>query len=796
MRLAMLLLLAAGSPLQAEPTRSLTIFSPQQKAEGKTAWQPGPGAPAARVDNGNPGGIRFACPFQGDLGRVFWDQPASLDLSGAALLELDLSCGQPEAIRSVGLYFKSGAGWYLWLPRLKEAGRQKLYLALGDAAQEGQPAGWDAISGVRISFTRGASANAEVLVHDLRIRSCAVLVVRAVESVPNSDEGNAARSAAVRWGSWLDSLGIPYAVLDDSRLNSSALQAARIAVLPYNPMPSRQELRALGSFVKRNGKLIVCYSSEPRLAELMGLTLGNYQAAARPGQWSSFAFNRPALPYAPAVIYQDSSNIRPALPADDSSRVIATWRDSSGKALADPAWVQSPQGFWMSHILADGDEANKQRLIAALLGFLDAAIWKDVAERMWVQSGKVASFQSLADSLAGIRRLDDSQRAEPLLARVKTLDDQMRAEVGQKKFAAAADTGWKLNAALVRAYAAVQHPRTPEFRGVWNHSGTGLYPGDWNATCRALADAGLTAVFPNLAWAGTAHYPSRYAPLSFTARTYGDQLKQSAAAARRYGLELHVWKICWNLGQAPDDQVQRLRQAGRLQQTDEGKSLEWLCPTHPANVAQELNMLAEILERAEVNGIHLDYLRYPNSHACFCAGCQQRFEKYLGRPIRNWPAGVQAGELKSAFTAWRAARMTDFVRAAHDLLSQRKSKAKLSAAVYPNYPACAEGLGQDWGSWLKEGLVDFVCPMDYAEDIANFSLMAQRQLSLPNARNRVFPGLGVTAAESRLTADKVIEQILRVRQAGAGGFMLFELNATLEKDILPALSLGVTRGEH
>ena len=30
---------------------------------------------------------------------------------------------------------------------------------------------------------------------------------------------------------------------------------------------------------------------------------------------------------------------------------------------------------------------------------------------------------------------------------------------------------------------------------------------------------------------------------------------------------------------------------------------------------------------------------------------------------------------------------------------------KLSAAVYPNYPQCAERLGKDWGSWLEQGLV-------------------------------------------------------------------------------------------
>jgi uncharacterized lipoprotein YddW (UPF0748 family) len=794
-RLILLALLAAG-PVRADRVLTLDLFTPQGKGGAEPAWRAGPGVPAAQANAGSQGGIRFACPFQGDKTRVYWDKPATLDLSRATTLELELSCARPEAIRSIGLYLKSGEGWHLWLTSLKEAGRQKLWLSIPDAAQEGRPAGMNAISSVRLSLTRRADVNAEVIVHALRIRSCDIVVIRASESVPNQDEGNAARNAAARWSHWLADLGIPHAVINDKDINSAALQpgeSARVAILPYNPAPSRRELRTLASFVKRGGKLIVCYSSEPRLAEMMGLSLGNYQAAARPGQWSSFAFNRAAPPHTPAVVYQESSNIHPAFPDESGASVIANWRDSGGKAQSEPAWVRSDEGFWMSHILMDGDEANKKQMILAMLGCLNAPVWRDAAARAWVTSGKVASFQGLAESMDGIRRLDEADAVEPLLSRVEELDERMRSEGNRQQYAQAIETGRELNAALVRAYASVQSPQSPEFRGVWNHSGMGLCPGDWNATGRTLAEAGITAVFPNLAWAGTAHYTNRYVPESFISDKYGDQLKQSAAAARRYGLELHVWKVCWNLGQAPDSLVQQLRQAGRLQKTDAGKTLEWLCPSHPANIAQELNMISEMITRAEVNGIHLDYVRYPNSHACFCAGCRQRFEKWRGRSVSDWPADVKSGELKAGFSAWRTAQLTDFIRSARNLIRRRNPRIKLSAAVYPNYPECAGNLGQDWGVWLKEGLVDFVCPMDYTEEIAVFNAMTHRQLILPQARGRVFPGIGVTAMESRLAPDQVIEQILRTRAAGTGGFMLFDLTPSLARDVLPILGLGVTR---
>ncbi len=789
-RLALLALLAAAAG--ADPGRIPNLFAPTAAGGTNAAWRPGPGAPPVQA---GADGIRFACPFRKGETRFYWDRACALDLRDARLLELELTCAQPEAIRTLGVYLRSGEGWYLWLNPLKEGGRQKLWLPVAGAAVEGRPAGRQAVNGLRISCVRGGGADAEVVIHALRLRACALAVVRARESVPNAGEANAARSAAARWSRWLTELGLPHLVVDDAQLDADALAGIQVAILPYNPAPSRRELRTLSAFAGRGGKLVVCYSAEPRLAELMGLKLGAYQAAARPGQWSSFAFNRAAPPHAPVAVFQDSGNIRPALPDTPGAKVIACWRDAAGKPLADPAWVRSDQGFWMSHVLMDGDEANKKQMLLALLGALEPAAWRHAAERAWLAAGKVASFPSLPDSVAGIRRLADHRGMEALLTRTGELDRQLRDAVARQDYAGAVDAARELQDTLVRAYALVQTPRAGEFRGVWNHSGAGLVPGDWNATCRKLADAGITAVFPNLAWAGTAHYPGRVVPASFTARTYGDQLAQSAAAARRYGLELHVWKICWNLGQAPAELKRELRLAGRLQETGGGQTLDWLCPSHPDNIAQELAQIAEIVAHAPVNGVHLDYLRYPGRQACFCPGCRRRFEAWRGRPVRNWPAGAASGELKDAFSAWRAGCINDFVRAASVLLRRRAPGVKLSAAVYPNYPECVAGVGQDWGLWLKEGWVDFVCPMDYAESAAAFNGLLRPQLALPQARGHLYPGIGVTATESRLTPDRALEQIRLLRQAGAGGFLLYELNPTLDGELLPLLPLGVGRAE-
>jgi len=814
--LGLILWLTLTGMAAANREKSFDLFAFRNDAKASQTWKACNGSPEAVYEPAMPAGVRFPGLFAANTDRVYWDRAVSLDLRGYDLLELDLTCLQPETIRTFALYLKSGDGWYLWSTPLNNSGRQKLFFPIKDAAVEGKPDGWDAISIVRISLTRGLSPAAlaqggqaaSVLAHGLRARTCDLVIVQGTLSMANADERTYARNRAKRISRWLQNQDIAHSVVDDEAVVAGRLKSAQVAILPYNSLPPDKELRALESFIKWGGKLMVFYSAEPKLAELMGFKLGSYQTAKVAGQWSSFAFNKYAPPLVPEVVYQDSSNILPAYPADDDARIIATWQNSAGKDLADPAWVQSPHGLWMSHVLLDSDNVNKQRMLLALLGAYIPSLWEQAAMRAMTRAGKVGPFINLNNAVTGITRMargtSIEESVDALLAGCGQDYKIMSAALAKRKYPEVVATGQRLQTKLMEAFARVQRPKNPEFRGVWDHTGMGLYPGNWPKTTRILADAGMHAVFVNVLWAGLAHYDSQVVPQSEVVSRYGDQLKQCVAAAHANGLEVHVWKVCWNLGNAPESFVAAMRKAGRLQVTDTGKELEWLCPSHPDNVALELKAVSEVLNRYPVDGIHLDYVRYPGDNACFCTGCRRRFGQRLGEEIRGWPRSAYSGNLSGKYDAWRSEQITVFVRAVHDLVKKagvptfptsRRVGIGISAAVYPEYPGCINSIGQDWGRWLKEDLVDFVCPMDYTVNNGAFKNLVRRQLALANAGGRVFPGLGVTAMESQLSPDQVIEQIAQTRAAGAGGFVLFDLNRTLEKDVLPILSFGITRTE-
>ncbi len=804
-----------GGVARADVVTDLNVFSMAQQGSGSYGWTVGVTGTEASVSSSavsawrralsaqetSDGGVRFPCLFrESGANRLFWDRPISLDLSEVHVLELELSCPRPDVVRTIGVYLKSGQGWYLWIVPLGEGVRHTLSFQVKKAAVEGRPAGWSRISGLRISFTSAAELDTNVDLYSLRARICDVALVEGSLSAPDASERNAARSAARRTGRWLDELGITYALLCDEDVATGRLARSRVAVLPYNPFPPESEIARLDAFARQGGRLMVFYSSSPSLARLMGVKLGEYTPESRPEQWSSFRFTADAPAHLPSVVFQDSRNIWPVTPLGRESRVIAHWRGAGEGDGQDPALVQTDRGFWMTHILLDGDDENKKRMLAGLLGYLDLSTWRAAAQSAMMGAGRVGGYGSFHGALVGLTRRAAGSRDEAAVSRLLTdgrrrFDDMSDAWMA-RRFPNVLDSAAALRQTMLEAYARVQRPVKGEFRGVWNHSGLGLYPGDWGRTCRLLADSGIGAVFPNVLWPGAAHCRSGVVPGSHIFKTYGDQLELCVEAARKSGIEVHAWKVCWNLGNnGSDEWVKSLEKEGRLQRSVKGTTLNWLCPSHPENVALELKAVADLVRRHKVHGVHLDYVRYPDSASCYCEGCRLRFERDIGKHVSGWPASAATGRFREEFSKWRARQITDFVRRVRSEMRQINPGVKLSVAVYSTYPVCARSVGQDWGLWLREGLVDFVVPMNYAQDMASFNEMLTRQAALPGSKDRIYTGIGVTASESRLAADQVIDQVAMARRLGLRGFVLFDLNPTLEQNILPVLRLGTTRKE-
>ena len=294
-----------------------------------------------------------------------------------------------------------------------------------------------------------------------------------------------------------------------------------------------------------------------------------------------------------------------------------------------------------------------------------------------------------------------------------------------------------------------------EIHAVWDHTGRGLSPGNWPKTIRILREAHVTDLFVNVAGADFAHYASSILPRSKAFSDYGDQMAACLRAAQGSGIRVHAWVICFNATRGVPRQLDLFKARGWRLRDKDGVLTTYLNPAN-ANVRTfALSIVEEINSRYGVSGIHLDFVRWPHTVA------------------------------KSADAAQA---VTQFVAEARRRV---KRPRWLTAAVYGKYPRCIDTVGQDWVKWLNFDLVDYVVPMDYTESVSQFeSFMRQHAAPSKNAR-RTIAGIGVTASESKLNAQQVVEQIRLARKYGLAGQSLFDLDAVLEQRILPILKKGV-----
>ena len=757
-------------------------------ADNLATWTAHENAPSPQA--GENGGVTFGCPFGGGATRAYWDRPINADLSTATCLELDVSCDQPDAISSLNLYLKSGNGWLVGRVHLSEPGRRRVIFPRSEFLAEASPVGWQRIEAVRLSAWRGQPKNVRLVVHNIAARLGGVVVVQGTTSVEGAGESKAAQRSARVVNDWLNQLGIGHDVTTDDNV-ATALKTARVAILPYNSHPPAREVRALTAFLQRGGKLMVFYGADPTLAQAMHFKLGAYARTETPGRWSSFSFTDPAAWNVPARIKQESSNILPALPADDSASVIAWWENNLGARTTSPAWVASSQGLWMAHVLRDEDLANKQRMLLGLLGRLDSDVWPQAAVQAYYRAGCMAGASSYAATRASLA----STLSGTQLAEADQLYASLPALINGRRYVEAVEQSFALSRTLTTGYAAAQPAQRNEFRGVWNHDGLGWYPGDWPRTCSELAAGHINALFANMLWGGLAHYPSDVLPRSTTFRRQGDLMAAALKAAHANGLQFHAWAVCWNPGSAaPEEFLAKLKKAGRLQQTADGKIMPWLSPSHPENVEMLLSAYEEVVRRYPIDGLHLDYIRYSDRSVDYSPAAKAAFEKWRGGSVFGWPKSVQPGGMAAReFELFRSQTITAFVREVSQRVRKIRPEIKISAAVFAGYPECIASVGQDWAVWLKNGYVDFVCPMNYTADTALFLSRSATHLALPNATGRVYEGLGITASECQLRPDQAVEQIVGLRKLGATGFVFFDLSRPLHDEILPYLRLGVLR---
>jgi len=749
--------------------------------------------------------------------RACFDTSVNLDMSNQETVVLGLTTDNPKAVGSLTLYFHAGNGWYSIAGQtsstLVKNQPVQFTFNTSNARQEGNPDGLDKIDAVRIAVWRGASENGRLHLDYLKVVENGLI---AVIADPDKRQKDAALGSQLV--KTFASLGISLTTVTASSLSSEKLRQAKIVVIPVNANLNDTQVDILCNYVKNGGFLILFYSQPEKLMNVLGFKTDKYY---KPGPDDSplaeIRFDKKYVSQYgktfPKIIRQQSHNIITAQPLPDDQlsellqspndrpRIVAHWFDKDGKETPYPAILASGRGIYWSHILMNDFPDEKAQYLRSLFGTLDPWALIQTARKHWGElidlgfdptnnSLDITSFriQSLPEILMLLKQKDWSS-------------DEVKAalfdpEMSFNKRLQFIDEEISLIAQRTKDYCKKFPSKKIEGRFWWQHSGLGAYPGNWDQTMKELSESGFNGVIPNMLWGGSAMYESDILPRDPQVEKYGDQVAQAVAAGKKYGVEVHIWKVNWNCGRTPQSFIDEMTAAGRMQKSFSGETKPWLCPSDPRNRQLEADAMLEVATKYDVDGIHFDYIRYDGPEFCYCDRCRELFAKFYkettDQELENWPESTQNDEkVKTLWKQWRCDQITELVREVRRRVDQERPDCKISAAVFPS-PNSQNSIAQDWPKWIEEGLLDFVCPMDYTANPNNFVAFIENQHSVIQGKIPFYPGIGATSTGNSLSPAEVAFQIDITRRLGANGFTIFDLsNKTLQK-YLPLLAVGPT----
>lgn len=274
---------------------------------------------------------------------------------------------------------------------------------------------------------------------------------------------------------------------------------------------------------------------------------------------------------------------------------------------------------------------------------------------------------------------------------------------------------------------------------------------------------------------GTTIYPSEIEPWDacITGR-YGkapayDPLAFAIEECHRRGMELHAWMVtipCFktNAAQARD-KMSVLKKHPSLCIRHEGSW--YLNPGIPETADYLAAICKEIVSRYDVDGIHFDYIRYPENAARF--NDQASYKKY-GK-----------GQTKAQ---WRRNNITHCVREMYNAVKAVKPWVKISSSPigkfddlsrYSSYGWNAySAVYQDAQGWLREGIHDMLFPMMYFQGnhFYPFAIDWKEQ----DAGKTVAPGLGIyflSPREKDWALDVITRELYFIRSIGLQGQAYF-----------------------
>ena len=299
-----------------------------------------------------------------------------------------------------------------------------------------------------------------------------------------------------------------------------------------------------------------------------------------------------------------------------------------------------------------------------------------------------------------------------------------------------------------------------------------------------LKAVGINTVLFQARIRSTTAYESAYEPWDgiFTGKSGKTPLYDPLAFAidecHKRNMECHAWVVAF-----PICKVAIAKQLGKRALPAIQPKLcqrcgdQWMMdPGVPQTATYLANICKEIATKYNVDGIHLDYIRYPEKGIPFNDNLTY---KLYGNGIDK--------------TTWRKSNIDRCVRCIHDSIKKVRPWIKLSCSPIGKYADLSRYSSFGWNArdavsqnaqlWLKKGWMDMLFPMMYFDNNHFYPFLADWK---ENDCNRpIVPGLGIyflNTHEKNWPLITIQRQLNVIRANRLGGYAFFRAKFLLNNE--------------
>lgn len=315
----------------------------------------------------------------------------------------------------------------------------------------------------------------------------------------------------------------------------------------------------------------------------------------------------------------------------------------------------------------------------------------------------------------------------------------------------------EFEALLDQKYYCTVESRSVELRGLWhrpNRSGMSERSlAEVREFVRQIYDLGINTLYVETFWHGMTTYYSDYLGLShpqmsrFSYDEYGnDYMLALISECHKVGIEVHAWFETLNVSAFNGEAKDYINPEWIVYNLDGDNSEDFMDPSNPEVKEFLLNIISEMLEKYDFDGISYDYIRYSESgyfegykDSGFSKKSIESFAEQYGYTGDDLFSDVASDE--SIREMWHEFKRNSISALVMEMTNHIRSidpEIVISVSPYGHVEHAKSFYMQDVALWCEMGYVDVVLPMIFTDDIQfycetveSFNAITDRVIVIP-----------------------------------------------------------------